>query len=651
MSHSKPRELKQAEKLIEEGKFKDALKTINDFEEKGRLSLNDQISCDLLKSLSYQTYQIRINRSESLKFAEKAFLASQELGLEDSLQKLDIFVAMANALILNNKIDKSLEFIEKAKDLMTKLYQEPPKELKKRKAFLTFIIARVFSEKGDFKKALENAKEALVLRKEIGLNIYNLLSLLQIRLQYFKLGYFNEYLEYSKKALNLAEKLNHMQYIVHSNLSCGHAYSSQGILDKGLEYYNRSLILAKKGDYKRAIGASLASIGTIYQMQGKFDLAMKYLLKALLTCEEINDPNIIAVLDSLFSVSLDKKDVEQARHYLERIKVRKKSFHDDYAYRIDKARLLKTSFRTINRGKAEEILRKVISKADNEGQEMTYEMKIIAYTNLCDLLLIELQNTGELEVLEELQEIITKMIIIVEKNNDYLLLAEIYLLKARLASITFELKDARRYLTQAQQIAEKFGFNQLAIKISNEHDDLLKKIDMWNKLKISKASLKERMEFARLNEQMEIMLKKRSLEVPEISKEDPVMLLILTEGGNLLFSKKFKKDFSFEDDILGGFLTTVNYIISEVFSEGLDRAVFGQFTLLMMPLQPFLICYIYKGDSYYAHIKIKNFLDSLQNNNFIWQSLQNFLQKSKSVQLNDIPSLESKIVEIFEEKK
>jgi len=125
------------------------------------------------------------------------------------------------------------------------------------------------------------------------------------------------------------------------------------------------------------------------------------------------------------------------------------------------------------------------------------------------------------------------------------------------------------------------------------------------------------------------------------------MLLILTEGGNILFSRKFIEDFSFEDDILGGFLTTINYIISEVFSEGLDRAVFGQYTLLMIPVQPFLACYIFKGDSYFARNKINNFLDSIQNDSLIWQSLQNFFQKSKSVQLDSIPMLESLITKIF----
>ena len=107
------------------------------------------------------------------------------------------------------------------------------------------------------------------------------------------------------------------------------------------------------------------------------------------------------------------------------------------------------------------------------------------------------------------------------------------------------------------------------------------------------------------------------------------------------------EDFSFEDDILGGFLTSINYFISEVFSEGLDRAVFGQYTLLMMPIQPFLACYIFKGDSYFAHNKIKIFIDSIQNDSVIWQSLDNFFQKSKSVKFNDIPKLESLIRKTF----
>ncbi|KKM21034.1 hypothetical protein LCGC14_1639430, partial [marine sediment metagenome] len=59
---------------------------------------------------------------------------------------------------------------------------------------------------------------------------------------------------------------------------------------------------------------------------------------------------------------------------------------------------------------------------------------------------------------------------------------------------------------------------------------------MWENLKESKASLNERMELAHLNEQMENMIRKRAIEVPELSDEEPVFFLIVSEGGRPIFS-------------------------------------------------------------------------------------------------------------------
>jgi len=307
--------------------------------------------------------------------------------------------------------------------------------------------------------------------------------------------------------------------------------------------------------------------------------------------------------------------------------------------------MLKKSSRIRDKAKVEELLKQVINT-----ETVRFDTIIFAHIHLCDLLLAEYRINNDSEVLDELNHYIAKLLTIAEKSHSYLVFCETFILRAKVALINFNMKAARRFLTQAQKIAESYGIKRLAMKISYEYDELLRQTKMWENLKISEVSLSERLELTGLNEQMEDMVKRRMNEVPEISKEDPVMLLILTEGGNLLFSKKFVEDFSFEDDILGGFLTTINYFISEVFSEGLDRAVFGQYTLLMMPLQPFLVIYIFKGDSYFAYQKIKNFLDFIQNDSVIWQSLQNFFQKSKSVQVDSIPSLESLITEIFVNK-
>jgi len=209
------------------------------------------------------------------------------------------------------------------------------------------------------------------------------------------------------------------------------------------------------------------------------------------------------------------------------------------------------------------------------------------------------------------------------------------------------MKTARRYLTQAQKIAELYGIKRLAMKISYEHDELLKQSKMWENLKTSDISLSHRWKLAGLNEQMEKMVKKRMIEFPELSKEEPVFLLIVSEGGVPFFSHSFIEDKSFESHLFGGFLTTIDYFIKEMFSEGLDRAVFGDHTLLMKSIPPFFISYIFKGDSYYALQKLDYFNDHLQKEGEIWQNLLKAFQKNATIQLKDDPLLESLITETF----
>ena len=185
------------------------------------------------------------------------------------------------------------------------------------------------------------------------------------------------------------------------------------------------------------------------------------------------------------------------------------------------------------------------------------------------------------------------------------------------------------------------------MKISHEHDELLKQINLWEKLKESGSSLSERWKLAGLNEQMENMVRKKKIESPTISEDEPVSIFIITEGGSPLFSHSFIDQKSFEAHLFGGFLTTIDYFMREMFSEGLDRAIFGEYTLLMKSIPPFFISYIFKGDSYYALQKINYFIDYIQKEVAVWQKLLKSFQINQAIHLKDIPSLESLIKEIF----
>ena len=84
-----------------------------------------------------------------------------------------------------------------------------------------------------------------------------------------------------------------------------------------------------------------------------------------------------------------------------------------------------------------------------------------------------------------------------------------------------------------------------------------------------------------------------------------------------------------------------------MFSEGLDRVIFGEYTLLMKSIQPFFISYIIKGDSYRAIQKLNYFIEYIQKGDNIWQRLLKYFQKNQPIHLKDIPLLESSITETF----
>ncbi|MFX0007583.1 MAG: hypothetical protein ACFFAV_12750, partial [Candidatus Hermodarchaeota archaeon] len=111
--------------------------------------------------------------------------------------------------------------------------------------------------------------------------------------------------------------------------------------------------------------------------------------------------------------------------------------------------------------------------------------------------------------------------------------------------------------------------------------------------------------------------------------------------------QSFTQDKTFEDHLFGGFFTAINTFINEIFSEGLDRVSFGEYTLLMNSISPFLMCYVYKGQSYSAQNRIKSFIKEIESNKELWDDFNKFYQKNQKIHIDDIPSLKPLIKEIF----
>jgi tetratricopeptide (TPR) repeat protein len=646
--NGKPEELICAKQLVNNGKFDEALQVLSNFEETGKHNLHEIVSCHLIKcELLYQQGLIE----DLVNFAELTYKESLRLG--KSLLSVDALYFKAWGLIWLYRIEDATEIIKQGEELLKLLPNKLTTDYKKRKARLIWIMGasnnKIFNLNGDVNVALEHFYQSLALQEEVGDIEETALSIVSI---IFNLGVIkgetDMSLKYIGRFLDLIEKkVLKNKHNIALGLSCvKQVYGLRGDFDLSIKYCEQSLEVFKELNNILEIAALYLTLGELHRMKGEIDRALEYGEQSLALFNEAEMLRYsINAHGLIIRILIDKGDVELAQQHLNDIELIKKHLKDkkvNFHYLYHKAIILKTSPRAKNRVEAEEILREIIVEENVNFLEAILE--------LCDLLLVELSMTNDLEVLQEIESFITQLLDESERMNSYSFLAETYFLKAKLALLTFDLLKARRFLTQAQQIAKKYGMNQLAIKISNEHDELLKKLDMWENLKESTSTLKERMEFARLNEQMENLVRKRAVEVPELSDEEPILLIVVSEGGLPIFSQIFVKDQSFEDHIFGGFFTAINSFISEKFSEGLDRATFGEHTLLMNSVTPFFMCYVFKGQSYSAQQRIQYFIEKIQNDEEIWQIFKKFHKLNKEIQLKDIPSLEPLINEIFIDK-
>jgi hypothetical protein len=280
-----------------------------------------------------------------------------------------------------------------------------------------------------------------------------------------------------------------------------------------LELNERALELAKGSDDKQLIAGPLLNLAEDYHALGEYDKAITYAKRSI---EVLYHPWLLTSYGVLIEILLGKGDIDNAKFYFQQmslIKEKYKSKYDNIIYDYYNALILKTSLRARDRIKSEDIF-KQISK-----EKEYFQFMVKSLINLCGLLLIELGITNDTDIINEIKQYITTLLDFTEDQKAYFYAAETYLLQAKLYLLTFDIKKAKRFLTQAQRIAERFDLTQLATKIAKENDDLLKKEDLWIKLKEEGTPMAERLELARLEEQIEGMVRNPFIAAAYISEE------------------------------------------------------------------------------------------------------------------------------------
>ncbi|MFW9970404.1 MAG: tetratricopeptide repeat protein [Candidatus Odinarchaeota archaeon] len=672
------KELINAESLMYQAKFEDFLEIILDLEKKEEFSPDEQLFSMILKG---KAFCYKEQYKKAIEIGESAHKLSQEYKIFSYC--IDSLILKAHILYFG-KIEEAENCILEAEKLFSVLSTETVSDISRKKADLLLIksifyhfktdhdraldfalqwlsiperhqnkldISRIYNQiadiylfKSDPNKALNYALKSLSIQKELNNQIGIATSLYFVGISYYSKGDFDQALKSAKESLifeeiSLYTKLNSFHLL-------GAIYREKGDLDRTIKYYNKAASIAEEEGYIEDFIENIMSLGAIYRMKGDLAQASKYLQKSMVTAEEYNSSyGVSSSLFYLILTNLDKKSQEQAELNLERLELfalKSKSKVFNQVFMIAKALVLKNSGRIRNRTESELLLKKVI-----EDQITPPQLYLLSLVSLSELFLEELEMTNNPEVLDELNPLISRISYIAEKQNAYLWLAEIRLLEAKLALIQFKIKDAEHLLTQAQEIAELHGLNLLAIKISSEHDNLLEQLNFWNNLENKNIPMSERIKLASVEGVIDRMQGKRVVKPLELSHEKPVLLLIIGEGGFPLFSNSFTKERDFEGDLISGFLSAFDSFSGELFAKRLDRAKFGDYTILMQTVNPFSVCYLFKGQTYLAKQKLLQFVDSIKNSQKIWGTINKYYNTNRVVELKDHPSIEFLINEIF----
>ncbi|MHA1985967.1 MAG: tetratricopeptide repeat protein [Promethearchaeota archaeon] len=676
---SQSKELLNAKKLMREGKYEESFSIIKDFEEKTGISDEDKLSALILKGRLY-TYIGKIN--EAVKVGELTYNLSQELGsMSGAIEAL----LLKSTMVLLGNLDKALDIILEAENLIDSLEKKTSSEYPRERATNLFWKSYVYYYKTDYTKALESALLSLSYRERLGKKMGIASTYLLIGWIYYGKGEFDPALDFGTKSLGVQTEIRNSTGIASSLTLIAVIHYFKGEIDLALQFCNQALGLKEIGNVEKFITYSY--MGIIYRVKGELDRALKYHEQALSLTEVMNyqHPNVALNWVNIGNIYRMKGDYDKAIEFLKRLNFEstdqsnyrfywrqslfwlvlinlEKDFHDEsqlylsqlkelsdetkleiytQTYQLARAIVLKASGRTRNRYEAENLLMQIA-----EREIIEPEMYILSLVSLCEFLLEELENSNDLEVISEINPVITRLLEIAEEQHSYSILAETNLLQGRMALLTLNLNDARQYLTTAQKIADDHGLTLLAQKISYEHDNLLEELETWQSLKKKKTSISKRMKLAGVDGVMERMLGKRAVDPPAIVEEQPILLLIMDKSGNTFFNHTFAKDWDY-NDLFSSFMSAFNTFSSEIFSKSIDRIKIDENLILINPIEPFLICYVIKGQSYSALKKLNSFGEVIKNRSEIWDSLQKSIKTSEMLDLNNPPSLGAAINEIF----
>ncbi len=571
-------------------------------------------------------------------FWDQSFEIFTELGYRRPLA--DYYMSKAGIYYNQGILSQALENVSKSLLIFEELNDEISL------ANVYHRMGYIYRHSGNQEKALENYLKSKSIYEQKNLVHDKAKAILDISAINRDMGEYDVSLKNLKEYYQIKEENSDQPAIAIALYETGKIYSLKGELDKAEENYKKALPVAIENDRLETLSNLYYALGNLSQQKGDLEGSSKFFLQSLQLREQIKKVYLVSYsLKSLIQINLDLKLNKIAEGFLKKLHILSKETENQniaQLYRLSEAIYLKST------GNERDIQKSAVFLEQLAKEEVVdYMITIESLLNLSEILIWEMSKTGNEDLLEEVREYLNKLESIAKKQNSFALLAEVMLLQAEFSLVELKAEEAQDILSKAMEIAEEKGIVKIAIKISNEHDNLLDQLDLWEDFTMKLPTISEKLEMSHIEDRLKQIVSRRSVLGPEVESEAeiPVMLIIQSDQGLIIFSEYF-------DEILGEriydeVLLSLKKVSSNIQNNNQERLKNKEFTFLINKLNNIYVSYIFIGKSYNGIKKLNNLINIFSSNKELKKMIEKAARNNESLNYEDRINLSSFVKDIF----
>ncbi|NHJ48666.1 MAG: tetratricopeptide repeat protein [Asgard group archaeon] len=516
--------------------------------------------------------------------------------------------------------------------------------------FSTFNMEKgaYFVKVGDFEEARIILQKSLILIKDVKKETLKAEILRSMGSLYLKQGNFDLAIEHYQQSLDIWEAVGNPFKIALIKNDLATILRIQGDIHLALAILQQELEAAMRFKNKQLHASIQLNIGLCYYELNRLTQTIDWLKLSMKNYKAAKNTRKIAENIYYLILAYIKDDqFKKTGKLFDQLVNLDNQINDLFInqwWLLTKALLLGESTRYSELGNSEEIFNFIIN-----GKEIDQQVTVTAMLNLCKLQLNYLNKIEDFRLFEEVKINVLKLLSISILQDSYILSIETHLLDAQIAILAQDMDKAESVLSQARSLIQLKEIPRLSDEVTNFQEVLNTKLEVWEKLYRSNASLVDLLDLTPFEGSLKNIAQQRVTQKVYDENEDPILFIIQDPGGTSMFSKKFLPDSEFDEQLISAFLFAINNFMQETF-EGkgsVDRITYLDYTLLFKPKDPFLVCYAYRGHSYSAQHNLDLFIDRFGTSLEIWQALLNYTETGLVPEIDVILVLEKLVDDIF----